>query len=570
MRLRFGSRFTQQLYLASSLSVLAACAVLPLTVDSKASAPVLDGFGETTLVPSQANEPARRLFAQGMAQMYAFNETEAIRAFKAALAKDPDCGLCAWGVALQMGPIINNPRRGDLTVAKQYLDYATRHRQGASPRDLALIESLAIRYGHSSARAVAPLPGAICRSPGSTSSEPADPLDIAYADYMRSLTARFPADPDVLTIYAEAEMVATTGTPWDPVTGKPSGRTGELATQLEAGLVRAPNHVGLNHYMIHAVDDVTVAPRALASADRLGKLAPKSPHLVHMPAHTFALVGRYADATRANQMAIANDDAMDAELKRQNFSITKDWRGHNTHFQWYAALMEGRGELALTTARAGARRSRGDHEFAEYNRSLPMLTLVHLQRWEALLKEPMPTGGKGLATVLGEMSRGIALARSGQATDAKAALARLEPAVKALRAKHAGKDWMGKMMGSIATTALGQLSAEIALMQGNTDNAVKMQALAATAAAHADKSEPPMFAGAPLQRLGDMQLRAKNFAAAEKSFRQDLASHPANGWALTGLEKALAAQGKTADAQRTQRDLAISWAMADSQLRTSQ
>ncbi|MFC0133541.1 hypothetical protein [Massilia eurypsychrophila] len=570
MRHHLRSHFARQLYFASSLTMLAACAVLPLTVDSKASAPVLDGFGATTLVPSQANDAARRLFAQGVAQMYGFNEAEAIRAFKAALASDPDCGLCAWGVALQMGPIINNPTRGDLTVAKQYADYAIRHSKGASPRDQALIESLALRYGHSSAKAIAPLPGAVCRAPGSAGDEPADPLDSSYADYMRSLTARFPADSDVLALYAEAEMVVTTGEPWDPVSGKPSGRTGELATQLEAGLARDPNHVGLNHYMIHAVDDVRVAARAVAAADRLGKLAPKSPHLVHMPAHTFALVGRYADATRANQMANANDDAMDAELKRQNFSITKDWRGHNTHFQWYAAVMEGRGDLALATARAAAKRSRGEHEFSEYNRSLPMLTLLHFQRWDALLKEPMPRGGKGLAMVLGEMSRGIAQARSGQPANARGALARLEPAVAALRKKHRHKDWMGKMMSSLSATALAQLKAEVALMDGSADQAVKMQALAAEAAAHADRSEPPMLAGAPLQRLGEMQLKASSYAAAERTFRDALALRPANGWALSGLSKALAAQDKTADAQRTRRDLAVSWAAADSQLRTQQ
>jgi hypothetical protein len=36
------------------------------------------------------------------------------------------------------------------------------------------------------------------------------------------------------------------------------------------------------------------------------------------------------------------------------------------------------------------------------------------------------------------------------------------------------------------------------------------------------------------------------------------------------LEKALSAQGKQADAQRTQRDLATSWALADSQVRAVQ
>jgi hypothetical protein len=571
MRILIRPRSAQQLCaLSFSLSVFCACTVLPLTIDSKATAPMLDGFGESTLLPSQANEPARHLFAQGMAQIYAFNETEAIRAFKAALAQDPDCGLCAWGVALQMGPNINNPRRGDLRTAIEYVDYAIKHSKGASARDLALIESLALRYGHGAARAIAPPPGEICRSPGAGGAEPADPLDIAYAERMQLLAARFPADPDVLAIYAEAELVATTSDWWDPVTGKPSGRIGELAALLEAGLARHPDHVGLNHYMIHTVDAVQVAPRAVVSADRLGKLAPKSPHLLHMPAHTYALVGRYADATRVNQLAVAADEAMVLELKKQNFTVSKDWRGHNTHFQWYAALMEGRGELALDTARVAAGRAKGDHEFSEYMRSLPMLTLLHLQRWDPLLKEPMPRGGKGLATVLGEMSRGIAMARGGQHADAKAALARLEPEAKSLVKKHGGNDYMAKMIRSLAASAQAQLSAELAFAEQRTDEALVLQTQAVAAAADADGSEPPMLANGPRQRLGGMQLRAKRFAAAEQRFRADLASHPGSGWALHGLEKALSAQGKQAEAQSAQRELAISWALADSRVRAEQ
>ena len=566
MRLHFRPRFVQLSILALSLSVIGACSVMPLTIDDKATAPVLDGFGESTLLPSQANDGARRLFAQGMAQIYAFNGAEATRAFKAALAQDPDCGLCAWGVALQMGPNINNPTRGDLRQAIQYVDYAVKHSKGASPRDLALIESLAIRYGHGSARAIAPPPGEICRS---GDSEAPNPLDIAYAGYMQQVAARFPADPDVLAAYAEAEMVATKRDWWDPQTGKPSGRIGEVATLLEAGLARHPDHVGLNHYMIHAVDAVQVAPRAVAAADRLGKLAPKSPHLVHMPAHTYALVGRYADATRVNQLAVAADDAMDLELKKQKFAISKDWRGHNLHFQWYGALMEGRGDLALATARTSAGRAKGDSEYSEYVRSLPMLTLLHLQRWDALLKEPMPSGSKGLASVLGEMSRGIAMARSGQSANAKAALARLEPQAKALTQKHGGTEYMDKIARSLAASALAQLSAELAFSDQRTDDALALQSLAVAAAADADNSEPPMLASGPRQRLGGMQLRAKRFAAAEKSFRDDLAIHPKSGWALHGLENALAAQGKQAEAQRTQRDLANSWALADSELRSA-
>lgn len=553
--------------MAISLSVMGACTMLPLAIDSKATAPVLDGFGATTLVPSQANEPARRLFAQGMAQTYAFNEDEAIRAFKAALAQDPECGMCAWGVALKLGPHINNWNRDDLGEAIKYVDYATRHSKGASARDQALIASLALRYGHSAGRTIAPPPGEICRSPGSGATEPADPLDIAYADYMLVLAARFPGDPDVLTLYAEAEMVATRGDWWDWDTGKPAGRIGELANMLEAGLKGHPDHVGLNHYMIHAVDAVPVAARAVASADRLGKLAPKSPHLLHMPSHTYGHVGRYGDSTRANQLAVAADEAMIIDLKKQNFTDTKDWRRHNSHVQWYAALMEGRGDLSLETARAAAGRGQADHEAFEYTRSLPMLTLLHLQRWDALLKEPMPRGDKGLATVLGEMARGIAMVRTGQLDNARAALERLKPKARMLLAKHTGKGWGPELISSLTASAEAQLSAEIAFADNRIDDALKLQAKAVEAANNAERKEPPHLSGGPLLRLADMQMRAKRFAAAEQSFRTDLVLHPGNGWGMQGLETALSAQEKKAEAQTARRELATIWAQADKQLR---
>ena len=130
-----------------ALSVIAACSTLPWRPDSTATAPVIDGFGADGMQPSKANEAARRLFAQGMAQAYAFNEAEAIRSFKAALAQDPDCALCAWGVAYQMGPNINNTERGDLREALLYVDYAVKHSAGSSEHDRALIDAIAVRYG---------------------------------------------------------------------------------------------------------------------------------------------------------------------------------------------------------------------------------------------------------------------------------------------------------------------------------------------------------------------------------------------------------------------------------------
>lgn len=566
MRFPFRSTHLRRLgTLALSVGLVGACTVAPpAPVQRGARAPQLDGYGSATFMPSHANAAARRLFAQGMAQAYAFNRPEATRAFKAALAQDPRCAMCAWAVAWQLGPNINHPKRGDLSEAVRHVDHALRHMQDLSPRDRALVESLALRYGHASTRAAALPAPEICRAPGANArSEPADPRDIAYAARLRELVARHPHDPDVLTLYAEAELVATDQEWWMEADGKPSGRVGEVADLVEAALVRTPDHVGLNRYMIHAVDAVPVAARALPAADRLGRLAPKSPHLLHMPSHTYAHVGRYADATRVNALAVAADEALMADLARQGFSVAFDWRGHNTHFQWFGALMEGRAGLALETARAAAGRAKGPHAYAEYTRSLPLLSLLQLQRWDALLAEPTPSGDQGLAPVLADAARGIAMARTGDLAGARAALARLQPQAEALVAKHPGKDYLPRMLRSLAGSASNELAAELAYAEGRVDAALALQAQAVEAAGDANRAEPPLLASAQRLRLGDMQLRARRFAAAERSFRADLARHPAGGWALHGLARALKAQGKDAELRTVERQLADSWAGAD-------
>ncbi len=553
--------------LALSLALVGACTVTPqAALDRSAKAPLLDGYGEATLQPSRAGDTARRLFAQGMAQAYAFNRPEAIRAFKAALAQDPSCAMCAWAVAWQLGPNINNPKRGDLSEAMLHVDYALKHAEGLSSRDRALVDALALRYGHASAQGAALPAPEICRAPGANArSEPADPRDIAYAARLREILAAHPQDPDLLALYAEAELVATDQEWWAEASGKPAGRVGEVADLVEAALARHPDHVGLNHYMIHAVDAVPVAARAVPAADRLGRLAPKSPHLLHMPSHTYAHVGRYADATRVNALAVAADEALMADLARQGFSVAFDWRGHNTHFQWFGALMEGRAELALDTARAAAGRAKGTHAYAEYTRSLPLLTLLHLQRWDALLREPTPSGDQGLAPVLADAARGIAMLRTGDLAGGRAALARVQPRAEAMVARHPGKDHFPRMLRSLAGSAAKELAAELAFAEGRVEAALVLQAGAVEAALDANRAEPPMLASGPRLRLGAMQLRAGRNAEAEASFRADLARHPGSGWALHGLNKALAAQGKTDPA--AQRQLADSWARAEAGVR---
>jgi tetratricopeptide (TPR) repeat protein len=558
-------------FTALAFAALAACAIAPLQPDLTARAPVLEGFGTVDVAITTRSDAARRLFQQGVLQAYAFNENEAVRQFKAALAADPACALCAWGVAWQLGPNINMQERGDLREARRYVAHAQRHAPNASARERGLIDAMAARYGvaeRTSTAAAGPGEGDVCR--GSKGGKPtADPLDIAYAERLHALLLASPDDADLLSLWAEAAMIATKDDWWDEATGTPAPRIGEMVDRLESALVRAPNHTGINHYMIHAADSAAGASRAVPAADRMAALAPNSPHLVHMPSHIFARVGRYAEAAQVNEKALAADAALDEAQKAQGFSITKDWRGHNTHFLWYAALMQGRGDAALAAARTLAERAKGrDHAFPEVMRSLPLLTLLRLERWEALLTEPMPGGERGMAQALGAQAQGVAQARTGRVAEAKQSLAVAEAAVKKVHAAHAGSDDFDLGLRDTASAAASRLRAEIALAEQRGDDALAEQARAVAASKRADDAEPPMLAAGATLALADMQLALGRAAEAEATYRSELLMRPQSGWALQGMARALSAQGKSADAASTRQQADRAWAQADAALKS--
>ena len=517
----------RRLATALALALLTACAAVPLQPDLTVKAPLLAGFGESNVAITTPSAEARAWFNAGLLQAWAFNAPEAIRMFKAALAQDPRCAMCAWGVAWQMGPNINSPDRGPLGEAERYADLALRHAALTTAKEQALIAAMALRYGHaSSARETAPLLADNCGPGGG--SERAHPLDVAYAERLRSLLAQWPDDPELLSLYAEAEMVATPGDWWSATTGQPGGRIGELT-------------------------------------DRLGALAPAAPHLVHMPSHTYLQLGRYADATRVNEASVTAEMALFDEQKKQGFSISKDWRNHDQSFLSYAALMEGRGDVALAAAREVAGRAQaGKNPFAEYHRSMPTLVLLRLQRWDALLAEPLPAGDLGVARLLGEQARGVALARSGRVPEAQAAVARAENGLaQALKAFNKPDAYLRKWVDGLRGT-VERLKAEIALAQGRPADAVALQTQAVALAQGVELGDPPALGSGTRLVLAEMQMRAGRASEAEATYRADLAAWPHSGWALTGLVRAVQMQGR--DAGPLQAQAAKAWPHADTAL----
>ena len=74
--------------------------------------------------------------------------------------------------------------------------------------------------------------------------------------------------------------------------------------------------------------------------DALMEPAPGAAHLVPMPAHTYARVGRWHDSSIANERGAAVDSAYFAKHRPQGFYNV--YRAHNHHFLAWGCMVEGR------------------------------------------------------------------------------------------------------------------------------------------------------------------------------------------------------------------------------------
>src|SRR5881227_666625 len=251
--------------------------------------PLYDGLGSYSRKITTDSAEAQRYFDQGFAFLHGFNHRAAIRAFQQAAEIDPECAMAHWGVALACGPHINSiavpPPAAEL--AWKELGLAQKNVGNASPVERALIGALAKRYAN-------PQP------------EDRSGLDRAYADAMREVWKKYPKDPDVGALFAEAMMDLR---PWDQWTpdGKPQPGTEEIIATLDAVLKFNPNHPLANYLYIHAIETSPNPERAMVAADRLRNLQPGLAHNVHMPSHIDIRRGRWHEAIATNAKAVQAD-----------------------------------------------------------------------------------------------------------------------------------------------------------------------------------------------------------------------------------------------------------------------
>lgn len=542
---------------------------------AQAQAPLLDGLGSHTHPVTTSVPLAQRYFDQGLLLYWGFDYAEARRSFREAARLDPQCAMCEWGIALALGPNINSDMNeaseGD---ARRHAARALALAPGATPRERAYIDALARRYDvEAPALPAAPAAGRgklpppeLCAAPRPKAGAGRAVLDRRYADAMGAVARRFPADLDAAVLWAEALMVLS---PWDYWTaeGAPRDDTPAILAALEGVLAKAPDHPGANHFYIHALEESPHPERALGAADRLGSLVPVAGHLVHMPAHIYMRVGRYHDATRANERANAADRWYAEQLRAQGHAPLARV-AHHDHFLWASAGMEGRGSVAIAAAeRLAAVAASLDEPFGragsnEYFRALALLARVRFERWSEILAAPQPPAASAYPVGVWHFARGVALARTGKAAAARTELAALrraaaDPGLGALHLK--GIDSLADFLA----IAVKELEGEIALAEKRYAAAAEALREAVALEDRLEDSEPPPWAAPARQRLGAALLAAGWARDAEQVFRDDLARYPENGWALAGLADSLARQGRAVEAAAVRERLRAAWRYAD-------
>jgi len=527
--------------LALGIFVVAALPALRAPADT---VPLYDNLGNhhhevTTKVPT-----AQQYFDQGLRLVFGFNHGEAIRAFNEGARLDPACAMCYWGTALAYGPHVNAGMDSSsgvaaYTAAQEALRLASR----VSGRERAYIRAVAKRY--------APVPSASNRAA----------LDSAYARAMAEVVQKYPDDLDAATLYAEALMDLRPWNYWKQLSGEPYPGTLEIVSQLERVLGGNPNHPGACHYYIHALEAVQ-PEKGVACAERLAALMPGDGHMVHMPAHIYIRVGRYADAITSNVHAVHMDETY-IEDQRPSGVYPLGYYPHNLHFLSFAATMVGQSATAIDVARKLLAktnlRAAAQVPLLQPFVSFLDVTLVTFGRWDDLLAQALPPADIPYAVGMAHYARGVAFAATGKWADARAELDALKQVARA----DVGAN---KTVFDIATHAL---LGEIAARQGKHDDAVTHFQAAMVIEDGLLYLEPPTWYYPIRHSLGAVLLRAGRAAEAEQLYREDLRRFPENGWALFGLLAALRAERRTADADAVEARFRKAWATADVTLTAS-
>lgn len=518
------------------------------------------GIGNAHIEITAAPE-AQVWFDQGLNLLHDYWDYESARAFEQGVRVDPQCAMCFWGL-YQAESFYHGTAQG---FAGQALREAVALEQHASAHERLYIDAAA---AHDKAM----------HDPN------IGPLKDESRELLQKLVKDYPQDVQARIFLA-------------------NGGGGDLRAMLESVLKDYPDDSAANHYYIHSIEVSDHPEKALVSAEKLGRLAPGSGHMVHMPGHIFYRVGDYARAEKAFADSLEVDERY---MREQHVDPDNDWNYiHNLMYYVADLLEEGKFDQA---ARASSKivRARGKLETtlyinsardsisridpvlpvalrtADYPRVVKLLktatiqpgmpNLEFLRRCLADFGSAMDSVNHGNPAAAERMSERLdaELYRMSQEHKLPALMPTMPPAAAAAPGEPPKLAVMpdallDPLMSMLSIMSL-ELRGSVVAARGSFDNAKALFARAAREENALGYREPPIYIRPVGETEGAAMLRARRSGDAKAAFEKALVERPHSGFALYGIAMAEEQLGDSQGASGTYADFLTAWKGADAGL----
>lgn len=446
---------------------------------------------------------AQKQFNRADALLHSFGYEQAEKAFSEVLATDPGCVMAYWGLAMtQYHPIWAPPTKAELKKGLAAVEKA-RSMTINTDRERDYIAAIEAFYKDHEK----------IDHPTRTT---------AYETAMEQVFARYPDDREAAIFYALSLLGTATSRPVDKTFTKQK-RAVEILNNI---LSREPNHPGITHYIIHSYDYPQLASLALPAARNYAKIAPSSPHALHMPTHIFTRLGLWQESIQSN---IASANAAKRLVAINHPGSGSFDQLHAMDYLIYGYLQIGQDQKAKqvldelkTIDKLDGYELAAAYSFA----AVPARYAIERGRWTDAAKLTIypanfPWDRFPHAEAITYFARAVGSARSGDPTSARKDVERLETLLKTL---IASKDpyWPTQVEIQKKTA-----EAWIAKAESRNEDAVKIMRAAAELEDSTDKH--PVTPGAILpahELLGDLLLELGRPTEALKEYESSLLTSP--------------------------------------------
>ncbi len=469
-------------------------------------------------------------FDRAVALLHSFWYGAAAKQFAAVAAADPGCAMAHWGVAMSLWyPLWDPPSAAALAQGAEAVQKA-KAIGGRTERERDYITAIGTFYAD------------------------ADTRDhrtraLAYERAMAELSRKYSDDREAAIFYALA--LNATQLPTD----KTYANVLKAGQILERVFAEQPSHPGVAHYIIHSYDYPPLSIRALDAARRYAKIAPSSPHALHMPSHIFTRLGLWQASIQSNADS-ARAAKSDGDAQGQL---------HAWDYLTYAHLQlvqDQKAQRVVEATLAFGRIERETGATAYAQASIPARYALERRRWSEAAALPVIERSERFTHVLGMtyFARALGAARSGDPAAARREVDRLQALREALlKAKQA---YWADQVEVQRRAAAGW----IARAEGKSEESVTLMRSAADLE---DSSEKRPVTPAPVlparELLGDLLLELGQPAAALREYETSLQREPNRLNGLYGAGRAAELAGDLAKAKAFYAKVAALGADADTE-----